>query len=157
MNIYILQNNPKFNPAQMKMLKRAGKVILIKGEKVNLSKAVFTKDLEPKIVAVSPNAVSWKFPNEVIEKIPNLKAICVPSTAYDWIDGEFLKKRNAILTNVPKYSTNSVAEYAIFMMLALARKFAIQIKNGFKQTYNNDMLLEEVGGKTMGIVGLGTI
>ena len=86
----------------------------------------------------------------------NLKAVCLPTTSYSWVDGVHLKTKGISLTNVPHYSTESVAEYAVWMMIALAKKIPLILKNNWKLDYSTH-LGSEVKGKTVGIVGLGSI
>lgn len=70
---------------------------------------------------------------------------------------DYCKNNGIIVTHTPKYSTDSVAEYAIFLMMCLAKKLPIQIKTNYKMEYNHEMLNTEIRGKTVGIIGLGTI
>ena len=45
---------------------------------------------------------------------------------------KYFKENNIIVCNIPKYSTDSVAEYAIFLMMCLAKKFSLQLKKDYK-------------------------
>ena len=92
-----------------------------------------------------------------MSKIKNLKGVCLSTTAYDWIDLDYCKENNIIVSNIPKYSTDSVAEYAIFLMMCLAKKFPIQSKTDYKMDYSKYMLTTEIRNKTAGIIGVGTI
>lgn len=92
-----------------------------------------------------------------MSKIKNLKGVCLATTAFDWIDLDYCKENNIIVTNIPKYSTDSVAEYAIFLMMCLAKKLPYQIKNNYNVDYSKSMLMTEIRGKIAGIIGLGTI
>ena len=67
------------------------------------------------------------------------------------------KENNIIVCNIPKYSTDSVAEYAIFLMMCLAKKFPLQLKKDYKMEYSIPMLTTEIRNKTVGIIGLGTL
>ena len=104
-----------------------------------------------------PEWYKWNLRKEHISKIENLKAICINTTAFDWIDWQYCKDNGIIVTHTPKYSTDSVAEYAIFLMMCLAKKLPIQIKTNYKMEYNHEMLNTEIRNKTVGIIGLGTI
>ena len=86
-----------------------------------------------------------------------MKGICINTTAFDWIDWQYCKDNEIIVTHTPKYSTDSVAEYAIFLLMCLAKKLPIQIKTNYKMEYNHEMLNTEIKGKIVGIIGLGTI
>ena len=60
------------------------------------------------------------------------------------------------MTNTPNYSTESVAEYAIWMMLSLVRKLP-KIFSGKMNLLSTHSLQEETKGKVMGVIGLGNI
>ncbi|HBY20900.1 MAG TPA: hypothetical protein DEG71_07820 [Clostridiales bacterium] len=158
MNIYILGKKEDLKEEQISLLKENGKVIFIE-EKQNVLKHPYIDDKEEKILAIDPDLTDWEFSNDIIEKIPNLRAICLQTTSFDWVDGEFCRGKNIKLTNVPHYSTNAVAECASFLMLSLARKLPIQLKTSSTEgmVYSSDIMGLEVKGKTMGIIGLGTI
>ena len=79
------------------------------------------------------------------------------NNSFDWIDLDYCRENNIAVTNIPKYSTNSVAEYAVFYMMSLAKKLPLQMKNNFKEEYVDSMKNTEIFGKTVGIIGLGTI
>lgn len=156
MNIYITYTKYSFTEDQIQNLANIGKVIFL--EKIfELDKAPYLDDNEEKILLVDPDWYNWDMNEKHLRKIKNLKAICLSTTAYDWIDLEYCKNNNIIVTNIPKYSTDSVAEYAIFLMMCLAKKFPLQLKNDFKMEYSKNMLTTEIRNKTVGIIGLGTI
>lgn len=76
----------------------------------------------------------------------------------DNIDVEAAIARNITVLNIPRVSSNSVAEHTVALMLCLLRNICLahsNLKNNFwsKQAY----LGTEVAGKTIGIVGLGMI
>lgn len=154
MRIIIINPSKDFSKDQIDALRKVGRVSFVE-KKPNYEDEIFT-DSKEKIIAIGPELVDWKFPNTVISNTPNLKAICLPTTSFSWVDGKYAKKKGIILTNVPKYSTESVAEYAISMMLSVARKLPLVIKNEWKIDYDNHQGWE-IKNKTMGIIGLGTI
>ena len=156
MNIYITYNEEKFNNDQLELLRSFGNVIFIEDIKEDRDYDYFN-DSEEKIILADPDWYDWDISAEHMSRIENLKAICLSTTAYDWIELEYCKNNNIIVTNIPKYSTNSVAEYAVFYMMGLAKKLPMQLKNNFKMEYTLDMLNTEIAGKTVGIIGLGTI
>lgn len=156
MNVYITYERTFFTEKQIKELEQYGKLIFLESY-FDLDKAQYLKDNTEKILMADPEWYKWNLRKEHISKIENLKAICINTTAFDWIDWQYCKDNGIIVTHTPKYSTDSVAEYAIFLMMCLAKKLPIQIKTNYKMEYNHEMLNTEIRNKTVGIIGLGTI
>lgn len=156
MNIYITYERTFFTEKQIKELEQYGKLIFLESY-FDLDKAQYLQDNTEKILMADPEWYKWNLRKEHISKIENLKAICINTTAFDWIDWQYCKDNGIIVTHTPKYSTDSVAEYAIFLMMCLAKKLPIQIKTNYKMEYNHEMLNIEIRNKTVGIIGLGTI
>lgn len=156
MNIYVTYERTFFTEKQIKELEQYGKLIFLESY-FDLDKAQYLQDNTEKILMADPEWYKWNLRKEHISKIENLKAICINTTAFDWIDWQYCKENGIIVTHTPKYSTDSVAEYAIFLMMCLAKKLPIQIKTNYKMQYNHEMLNTEIKNKTVGIIGLGTI
>ena len=99
-----------------------------------------------------------------IEQLPMLKYIGVLATGYNVVDVEAARERGIIVTNVPAYSTESVAQMAFAHLLTVTNRtehYAIQNRNG-KWTSCPDFAywdtpLTELANKTFGIAGLGNI
>ncbi len=156
MELYVVGSKKDFNEEQLKRLEGLGQLIFIEEVKDKYNEQYVTSN-EEKIIVLDPDLVGWEFPNDLIEKINNLKAICLMSTAFNYIDIDFCNEKGIVVTNVPKYSTNSVAEYASFLMMAVARKLPLQMKNGPKDDYADTYCGTQVRDKKIGIIGLGTI
>ena len=156
MNIYITYERSFFTEKQIENLSKYAKLIFLESY-FDLDSAEYLKDDEEKTLMADPEWYHWNLRKDHISKIKNLKAICINTTAFDWIDGEYCNNNGIIVTHTPKYSTDSVAEYAIFLMMCLAKKLPIQIKTNYKMEYNHEMLNTEIRDKTVGIIGLGTI
>lgn len=94
-----------------------------------------------------------------LEKLPNLKYIATRSTGYDHIDLTTIAKRDVIVSNVPSYGENTVAEHAFGLLLGLSKK----IYEGYDQIrekgdFNFDALQGfDLKGKTLGVIGAGRI
>ena len=95
----------------------------------------------------------------VLDKLPNLKFIATRSTGYDHIDMVAAKERGIIVSSVPSYGENTVAEYAFALILALSRKICdakCQVKE--EGSFSRDKLKGfDLRGKTLGVVGTGKI
>lgn len=101
---------------------------------------------------------------EEIAQLPHLRYIGVLATGYNVVDIEAAKERGIIVTNIPAYSTNSVAQMVFAHLLTItnhAERYANENRQG--RWSNNpdfcyyDESLQELAGKTFGIVGLGNI
>jgi D-lactate dehydrogenase len=89
---------------------------------------------------------------------PKLRYIQTRSTGYDHIDLAACKKRGIKVTNVQGYAGPAVGEFAFSLLLNVTRKTWIAIERTKRgdRSYK-DLLGTELFGKTIGIVGLGTI
>ena len=96
---------------------------------------------------------------EEMDKFPNLKFIATRSTGFDHIDLEEAKKRNIIVSNVPAYGENTVAEFTIALLLTLSRKIYTAYNNILERGDFSQKELKgfDLKGKTIGIVGAGKI
>jgi len=155
MKIIIVNKKSEFTSEQISTLEKLGEVIFIE----TLEELQSTKELsnsEEKVIALDPGIANWTFTNETIDQINNLKAICLPTTKHGWVDGKHLREKGVALTNVPKYSTESVAEHCILLMLSISKKLPLVINAGWKLDYAKH-LGNEVSGSIMGIIGFGDI
>ncbi len=99
-----------------------------------------------------------KITREVIDKLPNLKMIVTRSAGYDHIDIEYANEKGIIVSNVPGYGDNTVAEYTFALILALARKIKPMIERTSKGIFSREGLTGiDLMGKTIGILGTGRI
>lgn len=156
MKILLIEDKDKLGDA-IAALKPFGEVVLWDWKKkITEYKKIFESD-EPKVVGVSPGVTEWKFPLGIIKSIKNLKGICTKSAWAFYIDVEYCKQNGVIVCNTPAANSQSVAEYAIWMMLSLARKLPLQMEEGFKKATDKNHLQTEISGKKIGVVGLGNI
>lgn len=101
---------------------------------------------------------------EEMAQLPRLKYIGVLATGYNVVDIEEAHQRNISVTNVPAYSTDSVAQMVFAHLLTVSNRpehYALQNRKGAwtasKDFCYMDTPLIELTGKRMGIVGLGNI
>ncbi len=101
---------------------------------------------------------------ETLEKLPEVRYIGVLATGYNVVDTTAAADRGITVTNIPAYGTDSVAQHVAAMMLDFARGIVTHsqaVKNGEWST-NEDWCFAkqpmfELGGKTLGVVGIGRI
>lgn len=100
----------------------------------------------------------------VMAQLPKLKYIGVLATGYNVVDIEEARNRGIVVTNIPAYSTDSVAQMVWAHVLNITNRvgyYAEQNRNGRwaenKYFCYYDFQHDELAGKTFGIVGLGNI
>ena len=153
MKLYIYCQQNDLTDKQKDLLKEKFKdVIFLNKPEYDL----LFNDEEEKVIAMDPDIVGWEFKNETIDKIPNLKAICLETTGYEWVDCAHCSEKGITVTNVPHYATNSVAEKCVMMALALAKKLTLFEKES-KMNWDEEFIGEDMYGKPTGIVGFGAI
>ena len=96
---------------------------------------------------------------ELYKNSPNLKLIQLLSAGYDRADIVAAQRAGVPIANNGGANAIAVSEHAIMLMLAVSRKLAVQHANVASGRWRgNDVpKLYELHGKTLGIVGLGTI
>ena len=99
-----------------------------------------------------------------IEQLPKLRYIGVLATGYNVVDIDAACERGIVVTNVPAYSTESVAQMVFAHLLTVTNRtehYARQNREGRWTSSPDfsywDTRLTELAGKTFGIVGLGNI
>lgn len=101
---------------------------------------------------------------KVLSQLPRLKYIGVLATGYNVVDVEAATRHGVVVTNIPAYSTESVAQMTFAHILNITNRighYARQSREG-RWSHNPDFCywdthLCELAGKTIGIVGLGNI
>ena len=101
---------------------------------------------------------------EVMDACANLRYIGVLATGYNVVDVEAAKERGVVVTNVPAYSTQAVAQHTMALLLAgMSRvsEYDARVKQGAWSASPDFCFfagaMEEIAGKTLGIVGFGSI
>ncbi|MBQ8467341.1 MAG: D-2-hydroxyacid dehydrogenase [Prevotella sp.] len=99
-----------------------------------------------------------------MEQLPLLRYIGVLATGYNVVDIDAAHERGIVVTNVPAYSTESVAQMVFAHLLTAVNRtehYALQNRRGRWSDCPDfcywDTTLTELAGKTFGIVGLGNI
>jgi lactate dehydrogenase-like 2-hydroxyacid dehydrogenase len=95
---------------------------------------------------------------ELISGMPGLRGIAVYASGYDWIDLEALDHRGIVLSVLPDYSTQTVAEHTWGMILTMSRRLHLseRVVTGELPPYIS-LRGWELSGKTVGIIGMGRI
>lgn len=99
-----------------------------------------------------------KIRQPLLERCPNLKVIVRGGVGLDNIDADYARERGIAVLNTPQASSASVAELTIAFMFALARSLyqataTMKAEKWEKKRFEG----EELGGKILGLIGLGNI
>lgn len=104
------------------------------------------------------------FTAELISRLPKLKYIGLCATGYNNIDLAAAKERGIIVTNVPSYSTDAVAQHVFALIFHFTNRVAVYNHSVHNGDWVNSASfcyfpfpLMEISGKTMGIIGYGSI
>lgn len=100
----------------------------------------------------------------VMEACPAMKYIGVLATGYNVVDIAAAKEQGIVVTNVPAYSTQAVAQHTFALLLACVSRvheYDEQVKQGRWEASPDFCFyagaMEELAGKCLGIVGFGNI
>jgi phosphoglycerate dehydrogenase-like enzyme len=97
-----------------------------------------------------------RFPAGVIRAAPKLKLICISGTGVEDVDVKEATSRGIAVANVVGSANRAVAELCVALMFAVARAVPVQdrsVRSGEWQARTGI----ELGGKTLGILGLSGI
>lgn len=122
-------------------------------EKLSESNLKLAKDAE-----VISTFIYSTLTKEVLSQLPNLKFIATRSTGFDHIDLVFCKEKGIVVSNVPTYGVNTVAEHTFALILALSRKIIPSVERTRKYDFSLEGLTGlELHRKTLGVIGAGNI
>jgi phosphoglycerate dehydrogenase-like enzyme len=96
------------------------------------------------------------FSEAVFAACPSLKLVSVWGTGTDNIDLNAAGMRGVTVCNTPGINAFAVAEHALTLMLAVARKITLLDAEMRKGRWPREMLTQLLG-KTLGVLGMGTI
>ena len=101
---------------------------------------------------------------QVIRQCPNLKLICVLATGYNAVDCQAASRRGIPVCNVPAYSSQAVAQFTFALLLELCSRVGHHDHAVHQGRWSScpsfcfwDTPQMELAGKTMGIIGFGSI
>lgn len=111
--------------------------------------------------AVYAKVRSRRITRRVIEGLARCRAICAPSVGVEMVDVEAATERGIPVTNVPDAYTEEVADHAMALLLACARRLPACDRHVRKDEWGRvrPMLRElpRLYGQTLGLVGFGRI
>lgn len=141
-------------PELLEPLKELGQVEVFSGIPDSIDEVVRrAKDAEVVAFAV------MKLSNEMLDCLPNLKILQFIGTGvWNFVDVNYAESKGIRVLNIDGYGSNAVAEFAVSVAMALAKKITIAdgiLKNGLWEVEQLKGL--EVSKSTVGILGTGSI
>ena len=142
-------------------------------ERRYLTRALALHQLRPRFVADPLTEETWRLAAgarilsvfiystvtaTLLRRLPQLRFIATRSTGFDHLNLSACRQRRILVSNVPSYGENTVAEHTFALILALSRN----IHKAYVKTIKGDFSLEglqgfDLKGKTIGVVGGGHI
>jgi D-3-phosphoglycerate dehydrogenase / 2-oxoglutarate reductase len=153
-NFKVVRLNTGYLPIIVKekeVIKRVGgKIIEIKGNEFP------SNSLNADAIMV----ISASIKSEIIDKLNNCKIIARIGIGTDNIDIGCATKNKIIVTNVPGFCKNELADHTIALLLSCARKIVLQDKkfrNGNYWSIRNSRDIKRIAGKKIGLIGFGEL
>ena len=158
MNIAIL-NDFAFSEGQIDRLRRLGRLVIYRD---TLSESQSIQRMKGAEIAIVGDQAPLN--NTVLENMDGLRFLTIGSTGVDFIDLAFAAEKRIRVANVPDFSTQAVAEHAIALMFAVIKRIPLGDKKVRERPFeisgiedDNQFLGFDVKGKTLGVIGLGSI
>ena len=94
----------------------------------------------------------------VLKQLPSLKLIATRSTGYDHIDIGYCENHRILVSNVPTYGDNTVAEHVFALLLAISHRLIEAVTKARSGPFSPEGLEGfDLEGKTIGVIGTGSI
>ncbi len=140
-------------PEELQPLRERGEVIVF--DTLPSDAGELYQRLEGAEVAINIRAYT-KFDEPLFEALPELKLVAILGTGTDNVDLESATRHGVVVSNAPGASTDSVAETAFALMMAVARHVPRSDRELREGHWRHHMGVE-LQGKTAGIIGMGLI
>lgn len=101
-------------------------------------------------------AGAFKIPREVMEAAPGLKVMTKHGTGVDHFDLDAARDLGVVVANAPGLNADAVADLALGLMLAAARKIPFS-ERGARRGEWKPVMGVELKGKTLSVIGMGAI
>jgi glycerate dehydrogenase len=160
MKIAIL-NESFLQGSNLKILQKLGDLSIYENTDTEEKAIERLKDIEIAIV----DCYIAPLNRNVFEHANSLRLLAINSTGYDLVDIQAAKEKGIRVANIPGFSTEAVAEHAIALILAVSKKIPAGDNAMRKSPFQIDPANQEhhkylgfdLAGKTLGIIGLGSI
>ena len=118
-----------------------------------------SEELKERLREAEVVIVGWSnLTRSVMDSAERLRMISIWATSCHYADLEAARERGIVVTHVPGYATEAVAEYTFALMLAAVRRLILADKHVREGKFDwRPFAGSELAGKTLGVVGTGAI
>jgi phosphoglycerate dehydrogenase-like enzyme len=99
---------------------------------------------------------STRFTAQVLAGCPQLRVISIWGTGTDHVDLAVARSRGIAVTNTPAVSATAVAEHTLALLFAVARQ-TVNIDRAVRAGEWPRAMVQQLHGKTLGVIGTGAI
>lgn len=161
MKIVLLYPRDDFTSAQQQQLSNLGEIVFLNPPLEQPLEDFIKLADGAEILAIDPdNFGGFEKAKErltqLMETLPHLKGVALDTTSFGWVDFDYTNKRNISVSNCPGWSKESVAELALALLLNLSKQIILLDRRTQKGKYKLEKGFE-LKGKTLGIIGVGSI
>jgi len=116
-------------------------------------------ELKERVKAADIVIVGWSdLTKNIIDSAKKLKMVSIWATTCHYVDLEAAKERRIVVTHVPGYASEAVAEHTFALLLAAIRKLPLADRHVRKGDFDwRPFGGSELAGKTLGVIGTGAI
>jgi glyoxylate reductase len=128
-------------------------------ERGSLSRAALLAEIAGADALIS--LLDVRVDEELLSRAPQLRVVANCAVGFDNVDLAAATRRGVVVTNTPDVLTSATADFTFALLLGAARRLAegdALVRGGGWRGWSLDLLVgADVGGRTLGIVGLGRI
>lgn len=164
MKITIFTPREEFSSKLQEKLSKIGEVNYSKSRQAYSIDELVKLSSDSEMIGADPDnfgGFEKAMPNltKILETLPNIRGLALSTTSTEWVDLDYCKRHNIIVTNIPHYSTESVAEHTLGLLISLAKNITINDRKFWSERESKYGSAPgfELKGKTLGVVGLGSI
>lgn len=143
------------------MLREAGHEVVVSEKDGALSRAELESAVSEHPYEALLTLLSDQIDSALIDKVPTVKIVSNYAVGYNNIDVPALTERGVVVTNTPDVLNDSVAEFTIALMMAVAKRIPEAerfTRAGKYEGWGPELFVGgDLKGKTLGVIGAGRI
>lgn len=159
--IVVLCPQSEFSEALQARLSRLGEITYTDSKREYLLDELVKLVKKAEILGFDPDCVGGVEKAQsrlqtLLESMPNIKGLALNTAGYDYINKEYLKKRNIVVSNAPYYYVEAIAQQTIAFLLGCTKRIFLADRRTQKRKYRLE-LGRETRSLSVGIIGLGHV